>query len=72
MQNSVRLFVVSFHTSTSYSFCFNPHPSIFICKLSPSSYKFAEQYEEDISMERQKNSRCVYPICGIWERCQNL
>jgi hypothetical protein len=52
MLNGVCLFVVSFHMSTSYSFSFNPYPSIFISNLTPSSYKFARQYEKDISMER--------------------
>jgi len=66
MLNSVRLFVVSFHTSTSYSFHFNPYPSIFISNLTPSSYKFARKYEEDISMERQK----IPAVC--WPYMRNL
>jgi hypothetical protein len=52
--------------STSYSFYFDPYQSIFLSNLTPSSYKFARQYEEDISMERQK-----FPaIC--WSYMRNM
>ena len=64
MLNGVRLFVVSFHMSTSYSFYFNPYPSIFISNLTPSSYKFARECEEDISMERQKIPAILYAKSG--------
>lgn len=64
MLNGVRLFVVSFHMSTSYSFYFNPSSSIFISNPTLSSYKSAGQYEEDISMERQKIPANLYAKPG--------